>query len=164
MLEWHRLDDGVMGGRSETIHHTGPKNEEAGEGSKENNGVSILHFDGTINTNGGGFCSIRAPIPDGLPEGTTGIRIQFKGDGKTYKLTLSDGNKSMFGPSKRSPSWQADIPTKNKSSNDDDFETTIIPLTSLLPSWGGGPGSQPTPEERQAAQLDASSGWVVIST
>lgn len=159
-LQWHRLDDGVMGGRSETIHHTGGGDDDDDDtNKKEGDGSKILHFEGTINTDGGGFCSIRTPIPDGLPEGTTGIRIRFRGDGKTYKLTLSDGNKSMFGPSKRSPSWQADVATKVKTNDDadDDFETVIIPLTSLVPSWGGGPGSQPTPEERQAAKLDISS-------
>ena len=125
-LKWHRLDDGVMGGRSETLH----KVESNFDGSRG----QTLHFEGTINTEGGGFCSIRAPIEGGLPSNTNAIRISFVGDGKTYKFLLSDGNKSAFGPSRRSPSWQADIPTNNMKE-----ETRIIPLDSLTPSVIRGP-------------------------
>jgi NADH dehydrogenase [ubiquinone] 1 alpha subcomplex assembly factor 1 len=139
-LKWHRLDDGVMGGQSETNHSC----LEEGE----------LHFTGAINTDGGGFCSIRTPIPEGLPPNTKSISLRFKGDGKTYKLILSDGSKSTFGPSKRKPSWQFDIPTK--AGNHKDEEITI-PLSSLKPSWGGGPASQPSDEERDAVEFDANS-------
>jgi hypothetical protein len=137
-LEWYRLDDGVMGGQSETTHSC------LQDGS--------LNFEGSINTNGGGFCSIRAPIPNGLPPNITeAIRIRFIGDGKTYKLTLSDGSKSTFGPSLRSPSWQADIPSKK----DGKEETVTIPFASLLPTWGGGPRSQPSAEDRAQVKFNA---------
>jgi hypothetical protein len=134
-LSWYRLDDGVMGGQSETIHST----LEGG----------ALHFAGNINTNGGGFCSIRASIPAGLPANTKAFSLRLRGDGKTYKLTLSDGSKSTFGPSKRSPSWQADIPTNGEE------ETVIIPISSLKPTWGGGPMSQPSAEDRSKVEFDA---------
>jgi hypothetical protein len=117
-LKWHRLDDGVMGGQSETLHMC------TDDGS--------LHFKGEINTNGGGFCSIRSPF-GGFPPDTKAVRLRFKGDGKTYKLLLSDGTKSAFGPSRRSPSWQSDIPTKGG----EDEEELILPLSSLKPSFGG---------------------------
>ncbi|KAL3778813.1 hypothetical protein HJC23_009846 [Cyclotella cryptica] len=123
-LQWYRLDDGVMGGQSETLHQVVGDIEET------------LHFTGQINTQGGGFCSIRSPVEGGLPSDTTAIRVSFQGDGKTYKFLLSDGNKAAFGPSRRSPSWQADLPTKK-----DGEETTIIPLSSLTPSVIGGPVS-----------------------
>ena len=158
LLQWYRLDDGVMGGQSETLHHC-----------LEN---GSLHFTGQINTEGGGFCSIRSS-PSGnnsssssnsnrtisnpnannnersslLPPGTTAIRLRIRGDGKTYKLLLSDGTRSSFGPSKRNPSWQCDIPTKKKkkqnnnnnneaSTEEEDFDSITIPLSSLTPSWG----------------------------
>ena len=136
-LEWHRLDDGVMGGRSESLHRTDPT-------------TGALRFAGTINTDGGGFCSVRSPIHGGLPEGTTGIRLRFRGDGKTYKLTLSDGTKSKFGPS-RTGSWQHDIPTTRPRSSpeeeqkpggdgggddDEDWETMVIPFSALESSFG----------------------------
>ena len=119
-LHWHRLDDGVMGGQSETLHTS----TDAGE----------LIFKGQINTNGGGFTSIRSPIEGGLASDTTAIRVSYIGDGKTYKVLLSEGNKSAFGPSRRSPSWQTDLPTKNDGSE----ETTIISFDSLVPSLQGG--------------------------
>ncbi|KAL7469946.1 hypothetical protein ACHAXS_010183, partial [Conticribra weissflogii] len=125
-LKWHRLDDGVMGGRSETLHSV--------EASSES-GSPILHFSGQINTDGGGFCSIRAPITGGMPSGTRALRIKYIGDGKTYKLLLSDGSKSTFGPSRRSPSWQADIPTSKTGVE----ETSEIMLDSFTPSIIGGP-------------------------
>ena len=128
-LKWHRLDDGVMGGRSETVHSFQSSTaDDGGSGS-------VLHFSGQINTDGGGFCSIRSPIEGGLPADTSALRISFVGDGKTYKFLLSDGNKSTFGPSRRSPSWQADLPTSKEGVE----ETAIISLDSLAPSVIGGP-------------------------
>lgn len=132
-LKWHRLDDGVMGGQSESLHAC----------LKD----GALHFTGQINTNGGGFCSIRSPLPEGLPENTTAIRVRFKGDGKTYKLLLSDGNRSMLGPSRRAPSWQYDIPTKKS----EESEEITIPFSSLKPSFG------PRPVSSETAKFDASS-------
>lgn len=134
-LKWHRLDDGVMGGQSETLHAF------LDDGS--------LHFTGQINTNGGGFCSIRSPLSEGLSQDATAIRLRFRGDGKTYKLLLSDGTRSSFGPSKRSPSWQCDIPTKNM---DDGEEEITIPFSSLKPSWGPRPATK-----EEDVQFDAGS-------
>lgn len=125
-LKWHRLDDGVMGGRSET-HHSVEESSQSGS--------SILHFSGQINTTGGGFCSIRARIAGGMPSNTIALRIKHIGDGKTYKLLLSDCTKSTFGPSRRSPSWQADIPTSKTGVE----EISEISLDSLTPSMIGGP-------------------------
>jgi len=110
-----------MGGQSETLHTS----TDTGE----------LHFTGQINTNGGGFTSIRSPIEGGLASDTAAIRVSYIGDGKTYKVLFSDGNKFAFGPSRRSPSWQTDLPTKNDGSE----ETIIISFDSLVPSLQGGP-------------------------
>ncbi|KAL7526432.1 hypothetical protein ACHAXR_001486, partial [Thalassiosira sp. AJA248-18] len=120
-LNWHRLDDGVMGGQSETAHVSSTDADE-------------LHFAGQINTQGGGFCSIRSPIEGGFPSDTAAIRLCYVGDGKTYKLLFSDINKSAFGPSRRSPSWQKDLPTKKGVE-----DTAVIRLDSLTPSLQGGP-------------------------
>lgn len=117
-LKWHRLDDGVMGGQSETLHSYD----------------EVLNFSGHINCAGGGFTSIRSAISDGLPSQTTGVKVTYIGDGKTYKVLFSDGSKSTFGPSRRSPSWQIDLPTKEGAE-----ETTIISFKDLTPSLQGGP-------------------------
>jgi hypothetical protein len=109
-----------MGGMSETLHSAGAGGE--------------LKFSGQINTHGGGFCSIRSRIEGGLPADTVAIRVRYIGDGKTYKVLLSDGSKSAFGPSRRSPSWQSDLPTKVGV---DDMAT--IRLDSFIPSLQGGP-------------------------
>lgn len=121
-LKWHRLDDGVMGGRSQTVH-------TAVDGSDH------LHFKGTINTDGGGFASVRAPIPDGLPENAIAVRIKYRGDGRTYKVLLSDGGGG--GPLSRSPSWQIDVPTDRDDDDGASWQETTLPLEQFSPSFGG---------------------------
>ena len=126
-MNWYRLDDGVMGGRSSTHHNIdGPS-------------LNLLHFQGTINTGGGGFCSIRSNFPPNeILEGTTSedysLKLRYRGDGKTYKLLLSDGSRG--GPMSSSPSWQVDLPTL-ATTKDDEWEERIIPLSKLLPSFAG---------------------------
>lgn len=134
-LKWFRLDDGVMGGQSETVLTA--KDDK------------VLHFHGTINTNGGGFTSIRAKIPEGLlTKETTGLNIRYRGDGKTYKVLLSDGNRG--GPFARTPTWQADLSTKNRDGAESGtWDEVTIPFTNLQPAFGGGPKSQPTEEEKK---------------
>lgn len=130
-LRWHRLDDGVMGGQSETILTV------TGEGPS----TPELNFAGQINTDGGGFCSVRSPVPEGIiPADTTALRIGFLGDGKTYKILISDGTKSSFGPSRRSPSWQVDLPTTMADEGEvDEVQTVVIPLDAFSASLQGGP-------------------------
>jgi len=126
-LKWHRLDDGVMGGKSETIHH-----------ASSNDGQEVLKFTGNINTNGGGFASIRAILPTSLSD-TKYVTIKFKGDGKTYKMLLADGSDASGGPWAKKPTWQADIPTE-KRINDKESNYQEIKLsleTDFKPSFGG---------------------------
>lgn len=116
-LKWHRLDDGVMGGRSETALQVCTT-------------TGLLNFQGTINTNGGGFTSIRTPIPT-LSDDVKAIRIRYRGDGKTYKVLLSNGQ------GLRLPSWQSDLPTTNNQSGDDtSTQEIILPLNQFKPSFG----------------------------
>jgi len=111
-LKWHRLDDGVMGGSSETLQVC-----TAIDG--------FLNFQGTLNTNGGGFTSIRAPIPT-LSDDVSAIRLRFRGDGKTYKVLLTNGQGF------KSPSWQIDLPTKASKSS----QEIVLPLNLFRPSFG----------------------------
>jgi len=117
-LSWYRLDDGVMGGQSQTTHS-----------SSQDTGA--LDFKGEINTSGGGFCTIRSKIANGLPADAIAIRLKLTGDGKTYILLLSDGLKYRMG----SISWQADIPTEA----DGREQTVTILLSDLKPRSGGAP-------------------------
>ena len=113
-LSWYKLDDPVMGGQSETDH------------TVENN---HLHFKGTINTNGGGFASIRSKLPSEVDlSSATGLRLRIQGDGKTYKIFMTDG--SAGGPMSRSPSWQMDVPTAGE------WQDVDIPFDKFLPSFG----------------------------
>ena len=69
---WTTVNDNVMGGRSKG-------------GFRLENG--ILVFDGSTNTNGGGFSSIRTkPLGRQLPN-TDSVVIRCKGDGRTYRFT-----------------------------------------------------------------------------
>mmetsp|Transcript_48514 Transcript_48514/g.48877 ORF Transcript_48514/g.48877 Transcript_48514/m.48877 type:complete len:219 (-) Transcript_48514:456-1112(-) len=123
-LNWHRLDDGVMGGKSETLQDLLMTPTSEGE--------SMLRFSGTINTEGGGFASIRAPLSEtGLTKETTALRIKYRGDGRTYKVLLSNGNQSTGGPWSKNPSWQIDLPTSSNG-----VTSTSLPLSKFLPSFG----------------------------
>ena len=114
-LRWYRLDDGVMGGQSETRH--------ADKGG-------VLVFQGTLDTRGGGFASVRADLGGGLDGGA--VRVRYRGDGKTYKVLLSDGQGG--GPWSKSPSWQHDLPTTAGEEAE-----AVLPFGSFTPSFGGAP-------------------------
>jgi Complex I intermediate-associated protein 30 (CIA30) len=114
----------------------------------------LLHFHGTINTNGGGFTSIRTKI---VTDRTVvendhdkekhyvmiGFKIRYQGDGKTYKFFITNRETS-------SPSWQVDIPTLPKvdimsssssiplpnDTNEHDWEERTIYLDQLVPFFG----------------------------
>ncbi|WP_195891460.1 CIA30 family protein [Luminiphilus syltensis] len=70
---WIAVNDNVMGGRSQ-------------------GGFEIvdshLVFSGSINTNGGGFSSIRRPLTPGELSNTDGVKLRIKGDGRRYRVTL----------------------------------------------------------------------------
>lgn len=70
---WRSVNDNVMGGRSSG----GPRYRD-GE----------LIFSGSINTDGGGFSSIRAPLVRGALEGKAGLKLRVKTDGRAYRVTL----------------------------------------------------------------------------
>lgn len=163
-LQWYRLDDGVMGGQSQTQHE---RINDTDNSIKD----GVLHFTGTINTNGGGFASIRTKLPTPARNALAssnpmGIRIRFRGDGKTYKVLLKGPGGG--GPFSRTPSWQADITTKplvasdgtsQSTTNTDDafWQECTIPLASLLPTFGGSAASRPNADEQAQYRLDAAS-------
>ena len=161
-LKWFRLDDGVMGGKSETTHKI--MNDDVNDDDDDDG--KLLDFTGTINTDGGGFCSIRASLSDddddddddfnncGFSPNAIGIKLKIIGDGKTYKFTMSNGNTGggggSGGPFSRSPSWQCDIPTR-----DDNIEQDIyIPFTKLHPAFGGRSSNKPSPEAISLYKFD----------
>ncbi|MBB3033911.1 CIA30 family protein [Alteriqipengyuania lutimaris] len=70
---WEIINDGVMGGLSKG--HI----EQVDD---------ALSFTGTINTDGGGFTSLRRAVPEGVMAGARTLRIVYSGDGRTYEATL----------------------------------------------------------------------------
>ena len=127
-LSFYKLDDGVMGGQSQT--HLDQLLSISTCSEDDNNMKHSLFFTGTINTNGGGFTSIRSSIENGIPADAKGIKLKFKGDGKTYKVLLSDGQGG--GPFSSSPSWQCDLPTNNQKE-----ETRTVYFQDFSPNFGG---------------------------
>ena len=115
-LRWYRLDDGVMGGQSETRHRGAP-----GDG---------IVFAGTLDTRGGGFASIRADFDGGLAGDA--LRVKVRGDGRTYKVLLSTG--AGGGPWSSTPSWQHDLPTTPGEERSVDLR-----FSAFVPSFGGAP-------------------------
>lgn len=89
---WLVVNDDVMGGRS------------AGAAAFAD---SVMTFAGTINTDGGGFASLRLPIVEGTLSGVESIRMRVRSDGRSYKLTMRD---SLDGRDNRT-SHQAPIPS-----------------------------------------------------
>lgn len=70
---WRAVNDGVMGGRSRG-------------GAAHRDGALV--FSGSIDTDGGGFSSIRAPLPPGALAGMTGLRLRVRPDARRYRVTL----------------------------------------------------------------------------
>ncbi len=72
---WNILNDNVMGGRS------------IGNATFDN---SVMTFAGSINTNGGGFSSVRMNIPHDTLTGYNQVLMRVKPDGRAYRLIIED--------------------------------------------------------------------------
>ncbi|WP_025311679.1 CIA30 family protein [Roseicyclus elongatus] len=73
-LDWSYLADTVMGGVSQ------------GQARMEGGAIRLT---GTVSTeNRGGFIQTRTALPDGLPAGTTALRLRVRGNGERYFIHL----------------------------------------------------------------------------
>lgn len=111
---WRVLLDGVMGGRS-----TGTRFAEDG----------AMTFKGSINTNGGGFSSLRRPMKPGALKDVESLNMRVKTDGRAYKLTFRT-DATHWG---RSVSYQLSIPQTAK----DEWAEVTLPLTKFRTSVFG---------------------------
>lgn len=111
---WFTVNDGVMGGQSSG----GPTFTD-----------SVMNFAGTINTDGGGFSSIRASLADGVMADTTSIMLRVRTDGRQYKLTLRDAVERSV----RLVSYQGDVPQTTPG----EWETVTIQFEDLRASSVG---------------------------
>jgi monofunctional biosynthetic peptidoglycan transglycosylase len=74
-LPWRIVNDGVMGGLSQS------QMQETAEGH--------ARFSGTVSLeNNGGFASTRADVPASAKSGISNIKIRVRGDGNRYSLRL----------------------------------------------------------------------------
>lgn len=113
---WRAVNDGVMGGLSSG----GPDYEE-----------DAMVFKGVINTNGGGFSSLRAGAQPGALSDATGMRMRVKTDGRQYKLTLRSDARYRG----RSVSFQAPLPVTKPN----EWEDITILFSDLKASVFGRP-------------------------
>lgn len=88
---WRAVNDGVMGGKS------------SGGPTFENN---VMRFAGTINTNGGGFSSVRARVGAGSMADASGLLVRVRSDGRQYQMNLRTSATYRF----RNIAFRADIP------------------------------------------------------
>ena len=116
IANWRVLLDGVMGGRS-----TGVRYAENG----------VMTFKGEINTNGGGFSSLRRSMESGALKDLNSLNMHIKSDGRAYKLTFRT-NASRLG---RSISYQLDIPQTRKG----EWTDVTLPLNGFRTSIFGRP-------------------------
>lgn len=110
---WYSLNDNVMGGKS------------VGTFSQKND---HLHFHGSINTDGGGFASIRRKISAEPFSNVDRIRLAVQSDKRAYSVQLQDENGTQQSISHRAP-----IAVKAT----DDYEVIEIQLKDLVPMFRG---------------------------
>lgn len=122
---WFIVNDGVMGGRS--------------VGSAELTADGALLFQGEINTNGGGFSSIRTTIDLGALTGTTVLRIRARNsDERSYEVIVDD---LQPGRDARISHFGA-IPLEGSG----EWETVDVSLDALDPRLFGRPVTIPAVE------------------
>ncbi|MFT4542834.1 MAG: NADH dehydrogenase [ubiquinone] 1 alpha subcomplex assembly factor 1 [Planctomycetota bacterium] len=111
-LRWLSVEDGVMGGLSSCSFRVVD---------------AVLQFSGVLNTNGGGFASIRTrPTQLGL-EGMEGVHLRVKGGGRTYSARLQDSD------GMRAASYRAEFETTKTG----EWQDVWLPFRSFRASWRG---------------------------
>ncbi|MEM6317030.1 MAG: CIA30 family protein [Bacteroidota bacterium] len=112
-LDWRILNDGVMGGLSES------RMEKLSDG--------IGQFSGTVSLrNNGGFASTRALLPKMPKNNYTKVILKVKGDGKKYSFRLRS-NHNFDGVSYR----------QDFSTQKGEWQEIALPLADFVPTWRG---------------------------
>lgn len=140
---WNTVLDGVMGGRS--------------TGSFAMQGDRMV-FTGVLNTNGGGFSSVRRPAGDlELGRiGEAGIHLRVRGDGRSYTLRLRQPAPSL----RIAASYRAAFATEDLRSagHRDAWQHVFVPYANLTPTWRGRtldlPAVDPTEVDEIGVSID----------
>lgn len=114
--QWRAVNDGVMGGLSSG----GPSFED-----------NHMVFEGVINTNGGGFSSLRSAVEHGALADASGIMLRIKSDGRGYKVTFRTDRAYRS----RLISFQAPLPATPRG----EWADVTVPLDALSGSIFGRP-------------------------
>ena len=109
--KWYVVNDNVMGGRS-----LGSFKIEKG----------ILTLFGSTNTNGGGFASIRSPLPENILNEYDSVKLRILADNRSYDLTFRDNNR-------RGISQRQTIVIEQSN----DWQTVEINFEDLQPAFFG---------------------------
>ena len=112
--KWRTVLDGVMGGRS-----TGSFVVEDG----------CMVFTGVLNTNGGGFSSVRRRDDNFRLGGEAGIHLRVRGDGRKYTLRL----RQPVSGARYSASYR----TKFETGDGREWQDVYVPYEALTPTWRG---------------------------
>lgn len=108
-MGWQVVNDTVMGGRSESSFAS-----ENGQ----------LQFSGRLNTNGGGFASLRSNRQEWDLSGFSVVRLKVRGDGRTYRFRLyRDDDRA---------SYQNDFTTVAG-----EWQIVELPIDEFYASWRG---------------------------
>jgi len=107
-LAWFAVNDGVMGGLS--------------AGSVAFGDGALVHT-GVINTNGGGFSSVRARLPDDVLVGYSQLHIRLNTFGRQYAVNFGDARY-------RNVSHRAALP----ASPGDVWQEVVVDFTQTVPT------------------------------
>ena len=111
---WFPILDGVMGGRS-----TGARFSEN----------EHMTFKGMINTNGGGFSSLRRALTPGELEGAESLNLSLLQDGRAYRMTFRTNERFRGRP----VSYQLAIPQTSAG----EWQEITLPLKGFRTSLFG---------------------------
>ncbi|MEM6749069.1 MAG: CIA30 family protein [Planctomycetota bacterium] len=115
---WRMVNDDVMGGRS------------LGDVSFAD---GVMAFYGSINTNGGGFSSVRFDLEPGALAGASTIQLRVRADTRgPYRLMVSDDLPTRQRRISHQHNLELDPATPPR-----DWQTVAIDLSDLTPSWRG---------------------------
>jgi monofunctional biosynthetic peptidoglycan transglycosylase len=112
---WQIVNDTVMGGRSSSRF-------QVADGA--------LRFAGTLNTNGGGFASVRSGPLAAAATDQDLVRLSARGDGRRYQLRLYS--------SATGTAYRAEFAPRS-----DDWQTVELPLAAFRATWRGRPLDRP---------------------
>lgn len=135
---WITVNDNVMGGRSEG-------------GFQIEDGT--LFFTGNINTDGGGFSSLRWPLKEGILKDAKAMKLRIKSDGRDYNLNLRT--------SARFRARQIAFRGQIESDKTDEWQEVTIKFDNLAPTIFGQVLSQAevfSPDDARALGLIVADG------